>query len=454
MRRIRRTARVCKPLAAAVLAWCGASAANAFADTIVVANCNDSGAGSLRDAVLGATSGDTIDLSQLTCSRISLTTGEISVGQQDLSLSAYSDGGTPLRADGRLSVPPVTIDAQNNSRVLHHLASGTLSIVGLSLRNGRMEGADGGCVYSLGNVSLRDSDVSNCQAIGTSVGPNGSSGGCGGGFAAKAVTVERSTITHNQSLGLGPRGGGICVNQELHLSQSVVSDNSAYTVISSPVGSGGGIWLDLRATSDIAYSTIARNVAASGGAIWATAPSGSYTRLNIQSSTISGNSAAGGNSAMSFGAASLGVYNSTITANNSQRAAIAAVKFYGTATIASTIIAGNLAQGAPCDLDDVSKQAPLGNRDLIAAALIPVPPGTITDDAQLAPLADNGGPTPTHALLADSPAIDAGINPFGARCDQRYIAQDCYPRQAGTATDIGAFEFGAQRNAIFADGFE
>ena len=59
-------------------------------------------------------------------------------------------------------------------------------------------------------------------------------------------------------------------------------------------------------------------------------------------------------------------------------------------------------------------------------------------DARLAPLADNGGPTLTMALLPDSPAIDAG-NTAAAPCtDQRG-----FPRPAGSGADIGACEYGS-----------
>jgi hypothetical protein len=58
-------------------------------------------------------------------------------------------------------------------------------------------------------------------------------------------------------------------------------------------------------------------------------------------------------------------------------------------------------------------------------------------DLKLGPLADNGGPTETHALLTGSPAIDAGSNPAGLVFDQRGYN---YARVAGPAADIGAFE--------------
>ena len=79
-----------------------------------------------------------------------------------------------------------------------------------------------------------------------------------------------------------------------------------------------------------------------------------------------------------------------------------------------------------------------------------VPPDTLDADPLLAPLADNGGPTLTHALLAGSPAIDTGDNFFGLPTDQRGS-----PRVSGVATDIGAFELQQpQGDAIFTDGFD
>lgn len=57
-------------------------------------------------------------------------------------------------------------------------------------------------------------------------------------------------------------------------------------------------------------------------------------------------------------------------------------------------------------------------------------------DPKLGPLADNGGPTLTMALLAGSPAIDAGDNTSVPLTDQRGVARDF-----GAVTDIGAYEY-------------
>jgi hypothetical protein len=59
-------------------------------------------------------------------------------------------------------------------------------------------------------------------------------------------------------------------------------------------------------------------------------------------------------------------------------------------------------------------------------------------DPMLGPLTNNGGPTLTMALLPGSPAIDAGDSSAAPATDQRG-----FPRPAGLASDIGAFEYGS-----------
>src|SRR5439155_6274327 len=62
-------------------------------------------------------------------------------------------------------------------------------------------------------------------------------------------------------------------------------------------------------------------------------------------------------------------------------------------------------------------------------------------DPLLGPLQDNGGATQTHALLAGSPAIDAGDNNGCPGTDQRGIARPVDANSDGVAIcDIGAFE--------------
>jgi hypothetical protein len=72
-------------------------------------------------------------------------------------------------------------------------------------------------------------------------------------------------------------------------------------------------------------------------------------------------------------------------------------------------------------------ETPAGCTGLVATDIVSRP-------AQLGPLASNGGPTQTHALLPGSPAINAGTTANHApTTDQRGVARDAHP-------DIGAYE--------------
>ena len=73
------------------------------------------------------------------------------------------------------------------------------------------------------------------------------------------------------------------------------------------------------------------------------------------------------------------------------------------------------------------------------------PTDLINTDPLLGPLADNGGPTLTQALLPGSPAIDAGTAVSGVTTDQRGV-----PRPQGNAPDIGAFEVEVPHTGFYA----
>ena len=124
--------------------------------------------------------------------------------------------------------------------------------------------------------------------------------------------------------------------------------------------------------------------------------------------------------------------------------------------IVSSIIAGNTGPQGPADITSESETPITGSKSIIIESLVPLPPDTIRSDPLLGPLQDNGGLTPTHAVLAGSPAIDQGLNPLGLSLDQRAFDEDVpggYERQVGNGTDIGAFALGAP-DRIFTEGFE
>jgi len=154
----------------------------------------------------------------------------------------------------------------------------------------------------------------------------------------------------------------------------------------------------------------------------------------ISNSTITLNSATGGASNRTPGTATGGGLGYRFGAGGTSE------------SLRSTIVAGNTATSAP-DIAGTSTSSSLGNNligiaggsgfvngskgDQVGTSAVPI-------DPRLGPLADNGGPTPTHGLLTGSPAINAGSNALGLTTDQRGPG---FARVDGPAADVGAFEF-------------
>ena len=244
------------------------------------------------------------------------------------------------------------------------------------------------------------------------------------------VSVSVSDVTIRD--GTGDFGGGLQIDGSLTLSRVDVRDNVANDA-------GGGIYLSTNGSLTVTYSTISGNKASNDGGGMYGGTGGTQTVVN---STISGNSAnvdAGG--VKSFGTATFTA--STITANRadddlSGNGDGGGVFMAGTTTLRSTIVAGNAdaspgAQAHDCVFGPVS-----GGSNLIGNTSGCGYPADGSDkvnvSAVLGPLADNGGPTMTHALLTGSPAID-GVSGACEAADQRGV-----PRPQGTRCDIGAYE--------------
>ena len=223
---------------------------------------------------------------------------------------------------------------------------------------------------------------------------------CGGGISASSSTVilNSSTISQNSAGGGGCAGGIEARDSTVTLNNSTVSQNHAEQ--------GGGI-LARDSTVTLNNSTVSQNRAyiEGGGGILA----GGST-VTLKSSIISGNTD-------NYGASELHCGNSTINADS--------FNLFGYSDPTSDETNTQAFSGFTPGSSDVNATS-----DGVDGVLIPTALAAI-----LSPLADNGGPTWTHALPAGSPAIDldTSCNPG---LDQRG-----QPRPSGAGCDAGSFEF-------------
>ncbi|MBV6396460.1 MAG: hypothetical protein HFACDABA_02058 [Anaerolineales bacterium] len=358
------------------------------------------------------------------------------------------------------------------------LASNHFYGLGLTVNGSSFDGntaASGGAIYAtLGSgyiISINNSIFTDNTATTT--------GGAFMGANNSVLNISDSTFEGNTS----PDGGALrLLDLSGIISGSVIRDNHA------SAGSGGGIGMLNTGAITIANSAIVNNTAfltgsnAYGGGI--TQEGTSSISLTITGSTIAGNTVYGsgggvslirntiirnstisGNSADSYGGGindmsggNLQLYNVTITGNSSAYAASAGgIHRWGPVGASvyaqNTIIAGNTNSAGgytDCYTSGGSLLVSLGyvllgnntGCSLVSGAGDIVGTGISPVDARLAPLADNGGATETHALYSDSPALNAGSPTLpgsgGDSCeaaDQRGVT-----RPQGAQCDMGAYE--------------
>ena len=408
----------------------------------VVANCNDSGAGSLRTAIATAASGDVIDLSRLTCTRIILTSGELVVPQGSLTMRGRHRAAMML--DGNL-----------DGRVIRHDGQGWLRIENLTVARGYFVGAstaEGGCVLSAGSVALDCARVHGCIVEPV---PDGAGVSAGGGVAAVGnITVLHSAVHDNEARNRGA-GGGLRTGQgHIKLLHSEVIRNrgaqggglstltltAVYTTFKGNVGQfGGGAFSANRAILNKTTFVGNRSVVAPGyGQQEGGAGLFVYSDAYITDSTFSGNSGTrNGALRMGYGL----IRNSTIAYNVDEAVDWETGQCGGALSasalrLESSIVARNTcAVGA--DLDIVDGVWIEGSHNVVEHSASVLPPDTLQLDPRLSPLANNGGPTLTHLPAADSPVLDRGANPSSREYDQRGPG---FPRQRGLGVDIGSVE--------------
>jgi hypothetical protein len=418
---------------------------NRPATTITVTNTNDSGPGSLRQAVADANDGDTINFDvSLKGQTIALTSGELVI---DKSITITGPGSDQLAVGVQ--------NFQYTFRIFHVMASPTVTIEGLTIgpslyfsgcgiQNDQATLTINNCAVTGNNGSTLGAGISNGGTL--TINNSSITGnalqyqGTGAGISSSATLIINNSIIRDNFSGKGQTdGGGIYSSGTLEITNSTIDGNSVG-------GPGGGIFNVGAAI--ITSSTISGNFSGGGSPGPQTGPGfgGGISNggtLTISNSTISGNSALTIDQAPGCGGGignngSLHIANSTISGNSGANGG-AICNNAAPLEIANSILnAGDVGQNIFNDSGTITSLGYNLSSDN-AGGYLNGPGDQTNTDPILGPLQNNGGPTQTHRPYPQSPAIDAGDPNFTPPpfYDQRGTGFD---RVVNGRIDIGSFE--------------
>lgn len=249
------------------------------------------------------------------------------------------------------------------------------------------------------------------------------------GFGVPGVSISGLTISNGKA---GDVGGGIVSDGDLTLTNCAVTGNSAASGFS-----GGGVY-QAGGVGTFTACTFSGNTAGSGGGLEII-----NSNASIFNSTISGNTATINGGGIQFdtiagGNKTLMLQNSTIANNTSPAAGGLRVVSSGGSLATAQPFDSIIANNSTTNLSTNNAQATITSQGFNLSdnwSGVATLGSDLTAPPLLGPLALNGGPTPTHALLGGSPALNQGSNPLGLTTNQRGL-----PRVNGVSVDIGAFE--------------
>lgn len=466
----------------AMLFVVAASTEPAHAATRTVGNTNDSGTGSLRQAIADAGTGDTINFT--VTGPITLTSSELTINK---NLTIAGPGARAL-----------TISGNNQRRVFNVAPGAEVGISGLTISNGRVAGsngapgdaapggsvagggvrnggvltlrnvavsgntaaggngglgfspssdgapgvaggvggaADGGGIRNTGTLTIRDSAVSGNAAAGG----NGGTGGTGGSGSSCAFCAGGTGGNGgNGGVGGGGKGGGVSNGGTLTVINSTFDGNTA---TSGPGGNGGNGGNGGIADS---YGFGGDGGQGGNGGAGGTGGGGGAHNSGASSSfinaTVSGNTAArgnGGNRGNGGAEGSGGLSNGSPGGFGSSGAPGAGQGggLLGGSSLENSIFAPN---AASTDGQDISGSITSQGNNLVGNTSGASGFGA-TDfqnvNPNLGSFQNNGGPTNTRTLQSGSPAINSAHADPEATKDQRGVI-----RPQGPAPDIGSFE--------------
>ena len=410
------------------------------------------------------------------------TNGTLTIINSTISGNSTTSDGGAIRNEGMLEVSNSTLSGNTANGTAGAVQNrGTLEVSNSTFSGNSADGGDGGGIF---NQCTLDDDLICIEGTGTATVSNStfsrnSAGGQGGAItntSSGTATVTDSIFSRNSAGGVG---GAISNQRTLELNNSTISGNSASR-------DGGAIWNESDIAPTVTNSTIRGNTTAGdGGGIL------THGGLTVTNSTISGNTASGdccdnrgggifsqtgtsvgnmttitnstisGNTAQNGGG---GVYNtsgltviefSTITNNTAPNGQGRGVASFGNDRTSTEVLSSIISGNTNTDVDFITNPFEDTTNSFVSKGYNLIGDGNAigafnqnllqdqvgVTDPKLGALADNGGPTQTHALLSGSPAIDAipqGTNGCGTTFteDQRGVVS----RPQGSACDIGAFE--------------
>jgi predicted outer membrane repeat protein len=360
------------------------------AGTHTVINTDDSGPGSLRQTIIDATPGDTIDFAP-------------ALAGQTILLSSTLD----LNKDIVIQGPGPNISGNNAVRAFFIQTGNVVSLFQLTIENAYSDNENGGAIYNAGS----ELNIRRCTFRGNSAFYNG---GAIFNTGDGSLTVRESGFFSNRSV--FSSGGAIYNHFSRVLLQNSVfqGDGNSFVIIGNE---GRGRSFQPRGETMI-----------------------------VQNCTINDSSMKTITGIYNYPNASLTVQNCTLNISSTQSGIC--ILNAGSLRLENTILTGNAGSSSSANyLDDRDSSVytvVIFSHNLIGSQLIigrPIDidyggnlPGV---DPLLGPLQDNGGTTPTQALLVGSPAINAGNNGGQLPTDQRGAG---FERIVDQKVDMGAFE--------------
>ncbi len=435
---------------------------NTTADTVDVApgdgTCADSsGNCSLRAAIMEANAlagADTIVLSFATYTLDPDPTAgdEDTAAEDDLDIVVGSTitihgNGAMIR---RSTLVMCDLDGTANPgefRIFEVASASTLTLRNVTVQDGCADGAGfpdiaGGGILNFGTIAIANGTISGNRAK------------YGGGISnyGTLLTITNSSISSNSASIDG--GGVLNVNGTATIANSAILGNDA-------TWSGGGI--NNFSGLIITHTTISNNNAGYGGGLG----NGSGGTVTITSSTFSGNRATNDGGGINNFAGTLTITNSTLSGNSAVGGFGGGVWNGGTANLSFMTIASNAAgaEGGGVHINGGTlniKNSIVGNNTSAVGPNCQIAAGTFTPSGvnlatdtscpgfasvtsaqlNLGPLANNGGPMETHALLSGSVAIDAVPSGQCTNLASAPVTQDQrgVSRPQGSNCDVGAYE--------------